>query len=154
MKRLQEILDSFNQPFTDYISKKPVFSKGKKSGDVSFIPWPNLCEILDQLAPGWEWEIKSCDYHGDRTIVIGRLTINGSDGSLSREATGNEDSQCDGYGDPSSNAEAMAMRRCCAKFGVGRYLWFKNHVTNGKGTISKEEYQRKFGRKEENILTN
>ncbi|WP_228016134.1 hypothetical protein [Synechocystis salina] len=29
-------------------------------------------------------------------------------------------------GDPSSNAEAMALRRCCAKFGLGRDLWRKD----------------------------
>ena len=28
-------------------------------------------------------------------------------------------------GQQSSNAEAMAMRRCCAKFRIARYLWFK-----------------------------
>jgi hypothetical protein len=30
-----------------------------------------------------------------------------------------------GYGDPSSNAEAMALKRAAAKFGLGLYLYQK-----------------------------
>jgi len=30
-----------------------------------------------------------------------------------------------GYGDPSSNAEAMALKRAAAKFGLGLYLYLK-----------------------------
>ncbi len=162
MKPIDEILKSFDNPFTEYLKEKPIYSKGSKSGSVSYVPWYNLCEILDNLAPNWEWEI-TADYHGDRTVVIGKLTIHGSDRSISRSATGNENSDCSDFGDPCSNAEAMAMRRAAAKFGVGRYLW----ATKGKpeqtwaegirevqarnqqpkpqekGTISKEEHERR-----------
>ena len=153
METITEILAKFSNPFTEYIEQKPVYSKGKKSGDVSYIPWHYLCDILDTYAPGWEWDI-SCDYHGDRTVVIGKLTIHGSDRSISRSATGNEDSNCGSFGDPCSNAEAMAMRRCCAKFGIARYLWAakgesqqpkaaKNEprqLPPAKGTITREEW--------------
>jgi hypothetical protein len=30
-----------------------------------------------------------------------------------------------GYGDPSSNAEGMALKRAAAKFGLGLYLYHK-----------------------------
>jgi hypothetical protein len=30
-----------------------------------------------------------------------------------------------GYGDPSSNAEAMALKRAASKFGLGLYLYQK-----------------------------
>lgn len=127
MKRqLSEILKDFNEPINpQYLSKKPVYSKGKKIGDVEFIAWPNLCKILNQYTDGnWEWKIRT-QFMGDRTLVEGSLTIHGNDGSLTREATGNEMSDVDGYGDPSSNAEAMALRRAAAKFGIGLYLWDK-----------------------------
>jgi hypothetical protein len=161
MDTLEQILKSFGQTFDQYIEQKPVYSKGSKSGTVEYIPWFNLCDILDTYAPCWEWEL-SCDYHGDRTVVIGKLTIHGSDRSISRSATGNEDSNCGSFGDPCSNAEAMAMRRCCAKFGIARYLWAKDDKPKsnqswaenvrevqtrnqqpkpkGKGTISREEW--------------
>jgi hypothetical protein len=158
MDTLEQILKSFGQTFDQYIEQKPVYSKGSKSGTVEYIPWFSLCDILDTYAPGWEWSI-TCDYHGDRTVVIGTLTIHGSDRSISRSATGNEDSNCGNFGDPCSNAEAMALRRACAKFGIARYLWakddkpksdqspsniFKNQSkAQQKGTISKEEHERR-----------
>jgi hypothetical protein len=168
METLEQILKSFGQPFTEYIEQKPVYSKGSKSGTVDYIPWFSLCDILDSLAPGWEWSI-TCDYHGDRTVVIGTLTIHGSDRSISRSATGNEDSNCGSFGDPCSNAEAMAMRRACAKFGIGRYLWVKkseqtwaegirevqarnqSKPKTEKGTISREEWLKRQQHKKEGI---
>lgn len=48
-----------------------------------------------------------------------------ADGSISREATGCELLDCDNYGDPVSNAEAMVFRRAAAKFGLGRSLYDK-----------------------------
>ena len=149
MDTLEQILKSFSQPFDQYIERKPVYSKGSKSGTVEYVPWFSLCDILDTYAPGWEWSI-TCDYHGDRTVVIGTLTIHGSDRSISRSATGNEDSNCGSFGDPCSNAEAMALRRACAKFGIARYLWAKDEKPKSnqnqskpkteKGTITREEW--------------
>jgi hypothetical protein len=64
-------------------------------------------------------------YNGDRTVVEGRLTIRAAEGNFIREATGTEDNEIDSWGDPSSNAEAMSLRRCCAKFGLRHHLWEK-----------------------------
>jgi hypothetical protein len=61
----------------------------------------------------------------DRTVVEGRLTLRAAEGNFTREATGTEDNEIDSWGDPSSNAQAMALRRCCAKFGLGLHLWEK-----------------------------
>jgi hypothetical protein len=60
-----------------------------------------------------------------RTVIEGRLTLRAAEGNFVREATGTEDNEIDSWGDPSSNAEAMALRRCCAKFGLGLHLWEK-----------------------------
>ncbi len=40
------------------------------------------------------------------------------EGIVSREATSTEDEELKGYGDPSSNAEAMALKRAAAKVGL------------------------------------
>ena len=142
METLEQILKSFSQPFDQYIEQKPVYSKGSKSGTVDYIPWFSLCDILDNLAPGWEWDI-TCDYHGERTVVVGKLTIHGSDRSISRSATGNEDSNCGSFGDPCSNAEAMALRRACAKFGIARYLWAKDEKPKTKQSNTKQQAEYK-----------
>ena len=170
MKRtLDEILADFEKPIeSQYISQKPTFNKGQKSGGADYVAWPTMCRLLNKFTGGhWEWKVRS-QFMGDRIVVEGSLTIHGSDGSLTREATGNETSDCDSYGDPSSNAEAMALRRCCAKFGLGLGLWEKaksNSVTpsrNGfktaasattnsgeKGTLTREEWEKKFKKQQQ-----
>lgn len=68
----------------------------------------------------------------DRLFLVGRLTIQTSEGFVMRESTGTELLKRDGgeselaYGDPSSNAESMAFRRAAAKFGLGLYLYAKS----------------------------
>lgn len=165
MKRtLKEILADFDRPIeSQHISKKPSFNKGQKSGDIEFVSWHTLCRLLNQHTGGyWEWKVRT-QFSTDRTVVEGSLTVHGTDGSLTREATGNESSDCDGYGDPSSNAEAMALRRCCAKFGLGLSLWEKKKttsstpkssnskqspstITESKGTLTREEWKKKFNK--------
>ncbi|MEG4224008.1 hypothetical protein [Microcoleus sp. Pol12A6] len=177
MKRtIAEILADFEKPIErEYINQKPVFSKKQESGKVDYVAWHTLCRLLNKHTNGyWEWRLRT-QFMGDRTVIEGSLTIHGSDGSLTREATGNEESEVDGYGDPSSNAEAMALRRCCAKFGLGLSLWEKGKSTskgngfkqlppastNGfkqlaaapsnesKGTLTREEWERKFKKQQQ-----
>jgi len=52
-----------------------------------------------------------------------RVSIPCLEGVVWREATGTEDGELRGYGDPSSNAEAMALKRAASKFGLGLYLY-------------------------------
>jgi hypothetical protein len=58
----------------------------------------------------------------ERFVVTARITIPSLEGAVWREATGTEDEELKGSGDPSSNAEAMALKRAAAKFGLGIYL--------------------------------
>lgn len=55
--------------------------------------------------------------------VIARLTIPAYEGEFWHEATGYEDITATGFGDPFSNASAMALSRCCSKFGQGIHLY-------------------------------
>lgn len=109
----------------------------KDKGNAAYLPWYSVNDILDKYAPGWTWEIKSTQVTSDRIFIVGRLTIPTSEGNIYREASGTEkltrkvfdrDSQQYiqkdiAYGDPSSNAESMAFRRCAARFGLGLYLY-------------------------------
>jgi hypothetical protein len=133
MKTLSEILDTLRSTdYTRYYLDKPGrFNKktGQTGKHITFIPWYSYPEILDQATDGmWEWELTP-SFVGDLAIVIGKLTIIGSDGKLTRTAIGNESSDADGFGDP-SNASAMAFRRVMALFGVGLELWDKKSSPN------------------------
>lgn len=55
--------------------------------------------------------------------VTVRITIPCVEGAIHREATGQEDVAVKGYGDSTSNAESMALRRAAAKFGLALYLY-------------------------------
>jgi len=120
---LNEILSALRQPVpTEFISKKRV-----GNSTLDFISWFHYCDLLDQRCGfgNWSWEVVSTTISNNRIFLTGRLTIIGSDRQISMDATGTEEMNCSSYGDPSSNAEAMALRRCCAKFGLSRELWEK-----------------------------
>jgi hypothetical protein len=48
-----------------------------------------------------------------------------AEGVIWREATGYEPLPVKGYGDPTSTAESMALRRAAAKIGLCLYLYGK-----------------------------
>lgn len=106
---------------------KELLATRKQGGtNLTYIPWHVANRILDKYCPGWRWEVKTILTTPDRLVLVGRLTIPTRGGDVWREATGTEELDCSSYGDPSSNAESMAFRRCAAKFGLGLYLYQKN----------------------------
>jgi hypothetical protein len=124
-----DILEDFSKPIpARFLKKKPVFSRRNgrlvKSGEVDYISWSTYIRLLEFYAPGYNWEIR-VQYLGDRTVIEGKLTIKAEEGDFIREATGQEENEVDSFGDPVSNAESSALRRCCAKFGLGLSLWEK-----------------------------
>jgi hypothetical protein len=92
--------------------------------EITFIPWYHATSLLDYYAPGWEYHIK-LEHMAGKVVAIATITIFAKEGTVVREATGYEDDDKEGYGDPFSNAESMALRRAAAKFGLGRYLYNK-----------------------------
>lgn len=150
---LSEILEALRSPINPrWIRTKPIYKNKKPVGSVEFISWYDLCDLLDDICglDGWEWLVCDCKVVGDRLTLTGSLTINGEDKSLTRQATGSELISCSGYGDPSSNAEAMAFRRACAKFGLARDMWRKEKIQRpatdsskprlAKGSITREQW--------------
>lgn len=125
-RSITDILNDFKDPVpTAYIKSKVI--KGSK---IDYVPHTTLRKALDHYAPGWEWT-ETPFFADGKLYVTGTLAIRGydADGSLvriTREALGNEDSDLDGYGDPSSNASAQALRRAFQLgFGWGRSMWEK-----------------------------
>lgn len=110
--------------------RKPIYSQHlgqKKAGtvNVTYLPWYNAVRYLDLYAPGWSYRVVEITQIGELCAMVAEISIPTSDGIISRQATGCEDDDKSGYGDPTSNAESMALRRAAAKFGLGLYLYDK-----------------------------
>ena len=73
------------------------------------------------------WKRKTVEEgYSQRVFVVYEITVPTRHGDVVRQATGTEELEMSGYGDPTSNAESMAFRRACARFGLGLYLYGKD----------------------------
>lgn len=93
---------------------------------LTYIPWYRAQKILEYYAPGWRGEVTKIVTGPDRIYVTYRIGIPTREGWMHRESTGTERLDTDSFGDPSSNAESMAFRRACARFGLGLDLYEKD----------------------------
>jgi len=85
----------------------------KQSANLTYLPWYNAVKLLDRCTGGhWDYSISQM-HTNDRIFLTARITIHAAEGTFSREATGTELLNCGSYGDPSSNAESMALRSRC-----------------------------------------
>lgn len=117
---LEEILEDLRRPIPGRFIK----TKSKKRVALKFVSWYDIVRILEARAPGFEYD---CSPHfGDgKTVVKATITIHGEDGSLSRSALGIADSDIESWGDATSNASSMALRRAAAEFGLGLHLYWE-----------------------------
>jgi hypothetical protein len=123
---IREIIADLSKPIPDrFLKTKPV-----KNQQLTFIPWYHAVRLLDWYAPGWCYEVRSVTPISEQTVLTVRLIIPAAEGDLWREATGIEEDEVTGYGDTSSNAESMALRRAAAKFGLGLYLYDRGKEMN------------------------
>lgn len=124
-KNFIEVGRSINEIVADLSKEIPDrFLRNRKQGSqtLTYIPWHEATKLLDHYAPGWEYSVQ-LQHIGEKVVAIATLSIPTDKGSVSRQATGNEDDDKDSFGDPFSNSESMALRRAAAKFGLGRYLY-------------------------------
>ena len=118
---LKQIQTALSRPLP-----KQLLATRKQGGkDLVYIPWHCANRILDKYCPGWQWSITQIQLSESRLFMVGSLSIPTKEGLIVRSATGTESLDCSSYGDPSSNAESMAFRRACARFGLGLYLYDK-----------------------------
>ena len=101
--------------------------KTKGGQKLTFCAWYDLCDLMDERAPGWCSDVRVVP--GPDPTVIVRVTVPTDDGPITREATGTDDEPESSYGSPLDRAEASALRRVFAKFGLGRELY------QGKGVL-------------------
>jgi len=121
LRSIREVIADLSRP----IASKHLRSRTQGGKALTFIPWYFAVKYLDYYAPGWSYEIRSVVTVGDAVAVTARITIPAAEGNIHREAIGYEPLAVKGYGDPTSNASSMALRRAAALFGLCAYLYEK-----------------------------
>jgi hypothetical protein len=119
LRSIREIVKDLTKP----VAKRHLRTRKQGGKELTYIAWHDAVKYLDHYAPGWCYEIRSLNSVSGKLILTIRLSIPSLEGIIYREATGQEDENTDSWGDSSSNAESMALRRAAAKFGLGLYLY-------------------------------
>lgn len=131
MANYQEIQEALKAPLpADMLRQR---TQGGQT--LTFLPWYNCAKMADERAPGWSGEAR-VENLGDAVAVIYRISIPTDDGPVFREAIGYEAKSTSSYGDPTSNAEAMAFRRAWAKHGLGASLYGGEAIGGGAPAAS------------------
>lgn len=119
---IREIVKDLTKP----IAPKHLRKRRQGGKEITYLAWYDATKYLDYFAPGWNYEITRIDSIAGKLILTVRISIPCLEGIVYREATGQEDETLESYGDSSSNAESMALRRAAAKFGLGIGLYSQN----------------------------
>ncbi len=122
-RTIAEIISDLSKPIPERLIRTKTVS-GQK---IKFLSWHTAVRFLDLYAPGWSYEIRHLSGIGGKLVVVSRISILCAEGIVYREATGQEDEDVSSWGDSSSNAEAQALKRAAAKFGLGLYLYDNKH---------------------------
>ncbi len=123
LRSLADIISDLSKPIPDRLIRTKTVS-GQK---IKFLSWHTAVRFLDLYAPGWSYEVRHLSGIGGKLVVVSRISIPCAEGIVYREATGQEDEGVSSWGDSSSNAEAQALKRAAAKFGLGLYLYDNKH---------------------------
>lgn len=117
MENQAELLRQLAQPFPpEMMTWKPGATKGDKCMALAYGDFRAYMKRLDELF-GFEWSVRYQPWQQER--IICELTILG----VTRSSTGEYDKQDEQSNIEGSVAEAMAFKRACAMFGLGRYLY-------------------------------
>ncbi len=119
LRSIRDIVKDLSKP----VAKRHLRLRKQGGKEIKFISWHDAIKYLDHYAPGWNYEVRNIQNIAGKLILTVRLSVPCAEGIVFREATGQEDEDRENYGDSSSNAESMALRRASAKFGLGLYLY-------------------------------
>jgi hypothetical protein len=121
LRSIRDIVKDLSKP----VANRHLRTRKQGGKELTYISWYDAVKYLDHYAPGWNYEVRRLDSIAGKLILTIRLSIPSLEGIVFREATGQEEEETTSYGDSSSNAESMALRRAAAKFGLGLYLYDK-----------------------------
>lgn len=120
-RSIRDICKDLSKP----VANRHLRTRKQGGKELTYISWFDAVKYFDHYAAGWNYEVRSMQSIGGKLIITVRVSIPCAEGIVYREATGQEEEETSSYGDSSSNAESMAIRRCFAKFGLGLYLYDK-----------------------------
>lgn len=124
-----------------------VATKTVKGTKIRYLHWQTVARLLDAYAPGWDGYPTRLEQHGATVRVTYRIDIPCLEGTVCREATGEDDEweekEETRYGNPSANAQANAFKRAAALFGCGQWLYDKpeDPTAQAMATYFKQEKQ-------------
>lgn len=121
LRSIREIVRDLSKP----VAKRHLRTRKQGGKELTYISWFDAVKYMDHYAPGWCYEVRHMDSVAGKLIITVRVSVLCQEGIVYREATGQEEEETTSYGDSSSNAESMALRRAFAKFGLGLYLYDK-----------------------------
>ncbi len=114
-------------PFPDSCHKQL-----KKGGaKITFVSWTDYVLRLNDLVgvDGWALDVNLNEI-GGRLVCTAKLTIL----NVCKSNVGDEEEDKAGYGTASTNAFSQAIRRACALFGLGMYLYYDKDGGRGKSS--------------------
>ena len=111
--------------------------KNMGGSSIAYMQWANIVNYLDMHAPGNDILFTPPTIGAGRVYVVCTIIIRASDGNFTKEAIGTEEDSKSGFGDPSSNASSMALRRAAMEHGFMRNYW------TGKGAAQAPKGRRR-----------
>ena len=120
-RSIRDIVADLSKP----LAQRHLKTRRQGGAELTYLEWHTAVKYLDLFAPGWSYAVKNVALVGNLVTVVAAISIPCLEGVVTREATGCEEADAKGYGDAVSNAEAMALKRAAAKFGLGLYLYQK-----------------------------
>lgn len=121
LRSIEDIEADLRKP----ISKSRIRKRKQGGTEIEYIAWHDAVKLMSWYAAGWSYEVRSLTSISGKIVIVVRVTIPTINGDVFREATGQENDEDVKYGDPTSNAESMALRRAFAKFGLAIELYNK-----------------------------
>lgn len=119
LRSITDIIKDLSKP----VAARHLKERQQGGKTIHYISWYDAVRYMDLYAPGWCYEVVRIESIAGKLILTVRVTVPCAEGIVFRDATGQEVEETNSYGDSSSNAESMALRRAFAKFGLGLYLY-------------------------------
>ena len=123
---IADILTDLAKP----VPQRHVQQKRQGGARIDFVTWYRTQMILDHYTRGYWSQDTYITMSDGYAVARCSITVHGADKTLTRTATGSEalaeHVKGKAYGDPTSNAEAQAFKRACARFGLALHLYDKD----------------------------
>lgn len=100
---------------------KPTYVKGKKTGEVTAVPWHEYVSRLNSIATpqGWSSRITHVIESAGNLMMVVEVEVGGA----VHAGTGSASADKEAWGGAHAEAYSQAFRRACAHHGLGLYMY-------------------------------